>query len=315
MPCARRACTVGSSSSSRSRYNATLAAALHAQDPGRPALLAPAQKMQWSYGELSTCVARLSGGLAAMGYGAGDVIATDLASVAENLILQLAVSHLGAAVLTCKSAKDLETLGHTLTVRGVVASRSTSFLANAALPIAPLFVEPSGDERLLKQVYETDHDASAPAEDSSAALGYYATAKPITNANAMAEGAACKEQLAMTEQDVVLVSITLNHLFGIGCAVSAALQSGAAIVLPDASGIVGCGSPSQRAAATLFFLDDLGCTLLYADTHTYKALTALEPPKRKALRGGICKVGSGTTFLEPKLDLAGVSLSTMGKAA
>merc|ERR1711963_1040298 len=102
--------------------------------------------------------------------------------------------------------------------------------------------------------------------------------------------------------------------FGIGSAVSAALQSGATIVLPDASGVVGCGQPSQRAAATLTYLESLRCTLLYADTHTLKALKDLEPAGLTNLRGGICKVGSGTTFLEASSELAGVPLLTMGKA-
>lgn len=297
-----------------SRPKATLATTLHAQDPDRVALVAPAQNLTWTYGDLSACVGHLSGGLAAIGYGAGDVIATDLASVAENLILQLAASHLGAAVLTCKSAKDLDTHAQALPVRGAVVTGSASFLASAALPFPHLYVEPVEGHRTLKEVYEEKQGQPAPSENTSAPLGYYATGKPITNAAALEAGAAVKGRLGMTEKDIVLVSITLNHIFGIGSAVSGALQSGAAIVLPDASGVVGCGVPSQRASATLQYLESCQCTLLFADTHTYKALTALEPAGLSNLRGGICKVGSGTTFLEPTVELAGVSLVTMGKA-
>merc|ERR1712039_716356 len=130
----------------------------------------------------------------------------------------------------------------------------------------------------------------------------------------MVAGSAAREKLDITDKDVVLVSITLNHLFGIGSAVSAALQSGAAIVLPDASGVVGCGNPSQRAQKTLEYLDVLGCTLLYADTHTHKALVEAGPGQLKSLRGGICKIGSGTTFLESTAELSGVQLLHIGKA-
>merc|ERR1712039_276736 len=130
----------------------------------------------------------------------------------------------------------------------------------------------------------------------------------------MAVGVAAKEKLGMSSSDEILISITLNHLFGIGSAVCAALESGAAIVLPDASGFVGCGNPSQRAHKTLEYLDVLGCTLLYADTHTHKALIEAGPGQMKTLRGGICKIGSGTTFLESTAELSGVKLFHMGKA-
>merc|ERR1719408_648195 len=130
---------------------------------------------------------------------------------------------------------------------------------------------------------------------------------------ALSAGAAAKDKLSMTENDVVLVSITLNHLFGIGSAVSSSLLSGATIVLPDASGVTGCGSPSQRAEATLNYLDSLKCSLLFADTHTLKALKAAGQADLKSLRGGVCKVGSGTDFLEEMEEYAGTSLFTMGK--
>ena len=73
-------------------------------------------------------------------------------------------------------------------------------------------------------------------------------------------------------------------------------------------------------------LQGTGATLLFADTHTLRAL----PPHSGAglaLRSGVCKVGSGTDFLHgvesvpskdgPPLRLAyaGVSLLAMGKQA
>merc|ERR1712224_1176519 len=134
-----------------------------------------------------------------------------------------------------------------------------------------------------------------PVADADMPLGYYSSVKPITDSAAMAAGAATREHLSMIESDLVLVSITLNHLFGIGSAVSAALQSGAAIVLPDAGGVVDRG---QRARSMLECMGSLGCTLLIADTHTLTALKEAGPAEHlKSLRGGLVKVGSGSDFL------------------
>ena len=112
------------------------------------------------------------------------------------------------------------------------------------------------------------------------------------------------------------MSITLCHAFGIGSAVGSALLSGAAVVLPAVGGIRGCGVPAERAAATLSVLESEACTLLFADTHTLKALP---PPTDagalRALRGGVCKTGSGAAFLDEELEYAGVAMRTVGKPA
>jgi hypothetical protein len=128
------------------------------------------------------------------------------------------------------------------------------------------------------------------------------------------------ELFNMNTDDRVCVSITLYHAFGIGSACSAALQSGAAIVLPAVGGLQGCGVPSQRAKVTLDTLVSEKCTLLFADTHTLKALhderltEALQKANLSAhLRGGVCKTGSGVDILSETVTLAGVTLETLGK--
>lgn len=291
---------------------ATLAAALQERAGGsggsRLALAAPAQGIEWSYSDLSARVQGLASAFTAAGYSRGDVVATDLASVAENLVLQLAASHLGMSVLTLKDASGMGKFGADLPVKGAFASATDSFLADAKLPLPMMLAE------VAVQDTGAASGGVAPADDGAAALGYYSSTSPVTNVAALTAGNSAKDKLAMSEKDVVLVSITLNHVFGIGSAVSGALQSGAGLVLPDASGVVGCGSPSQRAAKTLEYLDALGCTLLFADTHTHKALVAEDHVELKTLRGGICKVGSGVVFLEGTVDLFGVTLATMGKA-
>jgi len=294
------------------RANSTLATLVHDQDAGNLALLAPRQGIEWSYGDLSNRVGRLAGKLKQMGYGPGAVIASDLTSTADNLLLQLAASHLGAAVLTLKNSEAFDTLSKSVPVHGAVAEKASSFLLSNSFTAPPVCVEPAPGAAILADMYEQRSGRPLPIQGDGP-LGFYGSASPTMQSAALAAGATTKQKLAMTEKDIVFVSITLNHLFGVGSGVSSALLSGAAIVLPDASGVKGWASPSQRAEATQNYLASLNCTLLLADTHTLKALKTAGSPELKSLRGGICKVGSGTDFLDETDEYAGVTLATIGK--
>jgi len=298
------------------RHHGTLADALRAQDPKALALLSPPRGVRWTYADVGGRVSRLATALARHGYREGDIVATDLASVPENFLLQLACSHLGAAVVTLKSPANLATLRKELSIRGSVSSGAGSFLGGEDFDLAEISVEPSSGRLSFQEACEAVAGTSPPpnAGSGDSPLGFYGSAKAVTNAQALSAGGAAKERLGMTSRDIVLVSITLNHLFGIGSAVSAALQSGAAVVLPEASGIVGCGDPSQRAQVTRGCLEFEKCSLLFADTHTLKALQAADPAPLESLRGGVCKVGSGTAFLGETTQYVGVALELMGKA-
>jgi hypothetical protein len=84
--------------------------------------------------------------------------------------------------------------------------------------------------------------------------------------------------------------------------------------------VQGCGVPSQRAQVTLNTMASEKCTLLFADTHTLKALMddnlkeALEKADLSQLRGGVCKTGSGATILEETVRLKQINMLTCGKA-
>ncbi len=84
--------------------------------------------------------------------------------------------------------------------------------------------------------------------------------------------------------------------------------------------VQGCGVPSQRAQVTLNTMASEKCTLLFADTHTLKALKddnlkeALEKVDLSQLRGGVCKTGSGATILEETVRLKQTNMLTCGKA-
>lgn len=250
--------------------------------------------------------------LSRYGYQENDLIVSDLPNISENLLLQLACNRLGVGYGT---AKNLEGMTQFPKVKGAVSATSQGFLAETNLPLPYL----GGD--FLMELIESgldgetdDFDDSVFAEEkASRPHGFYNSTKPYTNQQALDHGKDSINKLQITEQDVVCVSITLCHAFGIGSSVCAALQSGAAIALPAVGGIQGCGVPSERAAATLSCLESEECTLLMADTHTLKALP--EPSSTLKLRGGVCKIGSGATFLEETREYAGVTLNTIGKAS
>jgi len=289
----------------RHSSSSSLASLVHAHaaaSPARLALAAPQQGVSWSYAELSSRAARAASALAALGYARGDVLVTDLPNSAENLLLQIAASHIGVAVGTVKDAAALEALRGAASVRGAVtcAEGSSPFLAGAALPTQAVVVEALDGSLAALGNGEAQ---PAVAADAALALGYWSSTKPLTNREALSEmGAAARDRLAISAEDRVLVSITLCHAFGIGSAAGSALVAGAAIVLPGASGIRGCGSPGQRAQVTLEVLESQRCTLLFADVHTLKALPAPNTADLSALRGGACKVGSGADFLDDVVE-------------
>ena len=93
---------------------------------------------------------------------------------------------------------------------------------------------------------------------------------------------------------------------------SSALLSGAGIALPAVGGIRGCGVPAERVQASLDMIKKLGCTLMFADTHTLKALPDVEPGSL-TLKGGAVKIGSGADLLAETRDYAGITLQCVGK--
>jgi hypothetical protein len=60
-------------------------------------------------------------------------------------------------------------------------------------------------------------------------------------------------------------------------------------------------------------MESENCTLLFADTHTLKALPPNPPTPLAAFRGGVVKTGSGASFLPDTLTYGGIELSTIGK--
>ena len=123
----------------------------------------------------------------------------------------------------------------------------------------------------------------------------------LSQAALLEVGYAAAAELELSAADSVCLPITLSHSFGFGSGVLAAFGSGASLVLPAAT-------PS--AEGTRQALEE-GCTVLYADTHTLKALPA--EARLPRLRTGVVKVASGSTFLAQDTSFAGLDLWTLGK--
>ena len=99
-----------SRAASARRSLSTLSAALQRAPPGALGLLAPQQGVAWSYGELDGRVRSLATGLRELGYAKDDVLVSNVPNTWENLVLQLALAHLGAAMATVKDADALAKL-------------------------------------------------------------------------------------------------------------------------------------------------------------------------------------------------------------
>ena len=315
----------------------SLAAAVTAAPRDALALLAPQQGISYTYGELDEKARCLASGLEDVGYKSGSVAISDIPNVAENLLLQIALSHLGAAV--CTPPKDdamLASLGEKFDIKGVICVDGSAppLSKPDALPLVYLGLADgcrptAGSVEFGQLLAHCPPRGSTPASTPANVLGIYGGA-PLTHATALELGHAAAMQLGISPADRVCCSVTLMHAFGIGSAVSSALVSGASVVLPAVGGIKGCGDPNQRAAVTLEVLGSTQASVLFGDSHTLKALYQCPPPSagQLQLRTGVVKIGSGSTFLDgvseipakgdappTPLEYAGVKFFAMGKRA
>lgn len=286
--------------------------------PTRRALVSPFQSQSFTYEELRQTSDSLAGFLQLYGFERKDLLISDLPNTTENVLLQLACNRLGVHFGT---AKNLEQMAQFPRVKGAVVATPSGFLADTNLPLPYLsgdflveLLHGGGKSMGMSLAdFRLEHENQEAQEDAAEAThAYYnSTSNPFTNQKALQHGAEAAEELIVVEQDVICISITLCHAFGMGSAVGSALHRGACMVLPAVGGIQGCGVPSERAAATFEVLEAEKCTLLFADTHTLKALP--DNPERLNLRGGVCKTGSGSDWLDETTTYGGIKLRTMGK--
>lgn len=159
--------------------------------PTAPALLSPQQSISWSYGDLDLRIRKLAGGLHEVGVKKGSVVVSDIPNVAENLLLQLALSHLGASIATIKDSSSLSQLQSKYTVIGAVPKDADSWLTSTEFFLPPVLL--SGNPSSLPRALAFTSVADAPADnkDSTAEnqsiLGIYGGAE-LTHASSIALG-------------------------------------------------------------------------------------------------------------------------------
>ena len=323
----------------------TLAAAVAAAPREALALLSPQQGISWTFGELEEKSRCLASGLEDIGYKANDIAISDVPNIAENLLIQLALSHLGASIATppkdAAAFEKLKQAGHN--IRGIICADATappSVAVDESKAVPLCFLSTPDDARptgalvsFTELIAHCPPRGAAPGAGEGTILGIYGGAA-LRNGAAIALGTAAAQKLELSASDRVCCSVTLMHAMGIGTAVSSALSVGAATVLPAVGGIRGCGDPKQRASVTLEVLQSTQTTALFGDSHTLKALRAVDdsllpPVGSLALRTGAIKIGSGADFLDEvrevpagkgeaaptPLEFQGVPLHAMGKVA
>lgn len=266
-------------------------------------------------------------------------IVSDLPNVGENLLLQLACSKLGIAYLTTKDeaglAEALTSSSPVNLVGGVAATRDSWLLgaAKTSSSSSSDFKVTAAEEFFADLQWnvgetiggvasqESDIASTSRGTDEKTNHGYFNTLNsPLPNTQIVQLAKAAQTQLQLMEKDSVLISITLCHQFGIASGVGAALLAGSTIVLPAVGGIRGCGVPAERAAAVRQVLAEEACTILFSDAPIVKQLLkssedgGSRPQVKNApgLRSGVVKTGSGSDFLDEKMEVAGIPLWTMG---
>ena len=277
----------------------SLAKAAAGRWPSAVAVRSQSEKLVVTFGALERQASATAVALSGRGFEAGQVLICDLQNVAQNLVLQLACSKLGVSYATAKKSADMY---EALDVGGVVYKDDASHLKASKLPAL------SAADLLVETVQADGEDVAGGSNPNHA---YFNSTSPLTNDEVMSLAEDAATHLELSHLDTACVSITLCHAFGIGSAAAACLATGATLSLPNVDGITGCGVPSERAAATLLALETDDCTILYADTHTLKALP--EDCALPSLRTGVCKISSGADFLEKSTPFAGVALWTLGK--
>lgn len=171
---------------------ATLAAAVRrAARPELTALVAPQQGVDLVYGELDLRVRSLANGLSELGVKRGDAVVTDFPNTAENLISQLALSHLGAAVASAKDAAAVAKLQEARPVVAALCATKQSALAQLPLrlPAVILSGEPvelwtggvHGASLPYDELASCTPDEADPEEDEAALHGSF-SGSALTNA-------------------------------------------------------------------------------------------------------------------------------------
>lgn len=194
-----------------------------------------------TYGELRDDVARLRGGLAALGVAKGDRVALVLPNSPDFVAVYLAVLGLGAIAVPLNPLspppelqRELAAVAARVLVVGPVAGRTASALDRAVLTDLTHVVEPidlrQAEPRPLEDV---EPDDIAVLVFTSGTAGPSRPAM-LSHGNLLANvDQVLADPLSQTADDVVLGVLPAFHIYGLNVVIGVSLAAGSTIVLSE----------------------------------------------------------------------------------
>lgn len=194
-----------------------------------------------TYGELRDDVARLRGGLAALGVARGDRVALALPNSPDFVAVYLAVLGLGAVAVPLNPLspppelqRELAAVAARVLVVGPVGGRTASALDRAVLTDLTHVVEPATlREAEPRPLEDVEPDDVAVLVFTSGTAGPSRPAM-LTHANLLANiDQILADPLAQTDDDVVLGVLPAFHIYGLNVVIGVSLAAGSTIVLSE----------------------------------------------------------------------------------
>ena len=249
------------------------------------AIVTPSEGLSLNYADLLAQVTNLSKGLLDEGFGPSTRICASLPNTQANVQLQLACAITGTTLITCKEPSDLESVAAKFDCQGTT---SQDF------------------EWLTQKSNKAGSTADILTATGMEEFAFYNGAAKETKLDHLVQLArVTSKHFQMTEKDIVVVPVSLNHTMGMAFGVLPALLSGAAVVLPSAT---------PDPALVVKALADQQATLLIADTHLMGKVNELgQGNEFQAFRGGLVKVGSGEDISTVEVrSVLNVTMETVG---
>jgi len=227
-----------------------------AGQPEKPALIDAVSGRVLTYGELERAIGSLAGGLAAAGFGPGDVLALLAPNMPEYAVAFHGVAVAGGAITTINPAYTEAEVHHQLADSGARILVTIAPLVDAAVracagsSVAEVYVlgeagdvdGPGWDDRALpvrplSALYGPPPAGQVPVEpDDVVALPYssgttgLAKGVMLTHRNLVANVAQTLGAIPAAPDDLVMAVLPFFHIYGMQCMMNCGLRSGGTVV-------------------------------------------------------------------------------------
>ncbi len=211
----------------------------HAEARGdRPALIDGPSGRTLTFAGLAHAVRSVAAGLAARGFGRGDVLALCAPNTPEYAVVFHAVAALGGVVTTINPAWTADEMGVQFRDAGVALEVAAPAFADgvreAGADDVLVLGEPSFDDLLATEPAASLPDDAAP--DDLVALPYSSgtTGQPkgvmLTHRNVVANLCQIRGVTPVTEDDTIIGVLPFFHIYGMTVIMNQALRTGATVV-------------------------------------------------------------------------------------